>query len=64
MMRAGRDYITKEGGFVVPDGTTIVVDGRRVGFREFVSSFKGGKIVRQGAGELVIESFKPVASQD
>jgi hypothetical protein len=60
MMRAGRDYVTKDGGFVIPADAVIIIDGKRLTAREFLESkFSAGRIVRQPDGELAIETFKP-----
>lgn len=58
MMRGGRDYLTKYGGFVIPEKATVILDGRRITAREFLKSGLSGRIIRDATGELVIETLK------
>ena len=58
MMRGGRDYLTKDGGFVIPEKATVIVDGRHITAREFLKSGLSGRIIRDVTGELVIETFR------
>lgn len=58
MMRAGRDYLTRDGGFVIPAQATVVVDGKRLTMCEFLKSGFAGGTVRRVSGEAIIETFK------
>jgi len=63
MMRADTgEVITSDGGIVIPETATVLIDGHRVSARHFLrsiadGSFAGGNIVREPDGELAIESF-------